>query len=205
MPPNDPIFTILPSPESRNHGSAACATRNGPRVFVANIASHCSGVIASSAAVSNAPALFTSRSIPPKNFAAAATPLRTETALPTSHTTACARTPNCCRSVTASAATLVTSREVTTTSAPSLASANAKARPMRRDPPVTTARFPLSRSKFNSTAATRPLYRPPSARSGNWSCSAASVKLCPPAARPYDPAAPPRPRPASASQAHRRS
>ena len=54
-------------------GSAACATRNGARVLVWNIASHCSTGISSMGAVSNRPALFTRMSMRPNSAATRAT------------------------------------------------------------------------------------------------------------------------------------
>ena len=92
-PPATRYSQSVPVPPSAP-GCAAFATRNGPRVFVANIPSHCSTEIASSGAVLNIPALFTSRSSPPIRPTTSPTAAPTLSSDCTSHPTAKASEPS---------------------------------------------------------------------------------------------------------------
>ena len=152
-------------------------------MFVANMASHCSGVIDSRAAVSKAPALLISRSSPPRNSAPSAMARCTDAGSVTSISTAPARTPWDCSADTACSAAPSIKRVVSTTSAPACARACASPAPMRRTPPVTTTRLPASKpdpatpEKIGTScwAANPPLCRPPWAMLESWSCSVAWV------------------------------
>src|ERR1700759_5186502 len=63
----DAMLTMAPPPAVRCiWGPQACDTRNVPLVLTSSTASHCAGVISSSGAGGNTPALLTTMSMRPK-------------------------------------------------------------------------------------------------------------------------------------------
>src|SRR5436309_2597055 len=87
------------------------------------------------------PALFTRMSTLPHSRSMRSKQTRIDASFRTSSRTASARLPFA-RSATATGSASFPLRDVTATSAPASASASAIARPMPREPPVTSARFP---------------------------------------------------------------
>ncbi|CAG9268590.1 hypothetical protein PUN4_560048 [Paraburkholderia unamae] len=140
------LMTLAPSPRCF---TAACVTSSGPSTLVSNCRWNSSVVMSSTAENAYTPELFTTISRRPNESMAVCTSFAASAGCETSPPTAVALPPaSWICSTTASAPALLLAY-VTTTAAPSFASARAIAAPIPFDAPVTSATLPSSLAMTN--------------------------------------------------------
>src|SRR6266540_6606946 len=140
------MLTIRPPrPAAIMRAADACVTKTRPFRSMSITVSHESSSSVARSCGMFVPALFTRMSTLPHSRSIRSKHTRIDAAFRTSSRRARARRPFA-RSATATGSASSPFRDVTATSAPASARASATARPIPRDPPVTSARFPSNPS-----------------------------------------------------------
>src|SRR5262245_2048957 len=141
-PDTEPVITMDPPvPDAAIARAHSRRQRNVPRRFTSWVRSHSSAVMASSGASPPTPAFRNARSRPASRSVAAATPATTAFSSATSQTSATSPSPS--RAWTSSTATRL----------PASLSWRTIARPIPRDPPVTSAALPSTDMAVPPSAA----------------------------------------------------